>query len=85
MYTPEITINKMDSINKAPPNPYELANIKINASTNTATETLLINTKSDNTFLNGIGCLTTKRVIPYVAPTITAKNKMMATIIEKII
>ena len=40
----------MDSINNAPPKLKELANIKISAINSTATETLLISTKSDNTF-----------------------------------
>lgn len=75
----------MDSINNAPPKLKELANIKISAINSTATETLLISTKSDNTFLNVIGCLTTKCVIPYVAPTITARNKMIPKTTEKII
>lgn len=75
----------MDNINNAPPKLKELANIKISAINSTATETLLISTKSDSTFLNVIGCLTTKRVIPYVAPTITARNKMTPKITEKII
>ena len=76
-----ITSNNKDNNAILPPKLYDSANIKITEIIKIANETLLINTQSDNTFLNAIGCLTTKRVSPNIAPTMTTKNRIIPKMI----